>query len=144
MMKYVLLVSHGNFAQGIHSVLDMMAGKGRNDILSTSLKDGMSIETFGEKVKDLVKDIKEDDKVILLGDIIGGSPLTATLNVLNEKGILKNTIAFGGANVSCALNALLMKDALETNELKETLISESRESIQELELNTCDGCDDDI
>lgn len=144
MVKYVLLVSHGVFAKGLHSVLDMMAGKDRNDILSTSLTDGMSIETFGSIVKDVVKDIKPEDEIILLGDIIGGSPLTTTLNVLNEKGLLKNTIAFGGANVSLALNAVLMKDTLEKEELKKTLINEAKESIQELELNSSDDSDDDI
>lgn len=39
-MKYVVLVSHGTFAPGLHSVLNMLAGGGREDILSTSLQDG--------------------------------------------------------------------------------------------------------
>ena len=52
-MKYVLIVSHGILAKGIHSVLDMMAGKNRNDILSTSLIDGMSVSTFSEKLEEL-------------------------------------------------------------------------------------------
>ena len=40
-MKYVLLVSHGMFAPGLHSALNMLAGGGREDILSASLEDGM-------------------------------------------------------------------------------------------------------
>lgn len=78
-MKYVLIVSHGILAKGIHSVLDMMAGKNRNDILSTSLIDGMSVSTFSEKLEELVSNIKKNDEIILLGDIIGGSPLTLSL-----------------------------------------------------------------
>ena len=39
-MKYILLVSHGTMAQGVHSVLEMLVGEGREDILSTSLKNG--------------------------------------------------------------------------------------------------------
>lgn len=143
-MKYVLLVSHGTFAKGLHSVLEMMAGKERNDVLSTSLTDGMSVETFSGIVEDVIKDIKEDDEIILLGDLIGGSPLTTTLDVLSKRGMLKNTIAFGGANLSLALNAVLLKDTLGTDQLKENLISESRESIQELKLNDCNDDEDDI
>ncbi|MDO5516496.1 MAG: PTS fructose transporter subunit IIA [Clostridium sp.] len=143
-MKYVLLVSHGTFAKGLHSVLEMMAGKDRNDVLSTSLTNGMSVETFSGIVKDVVKDIKEDDEIILLADLIGGSPLTSTLDVLSKKGLLKNTMAFGGANLSLALNAILLKDTLGKDEFKEMLITESRESIQELKLNDCSDDEDDI
>lgn len=143
-MKCVLLVSHGTFAKGLHSVLDMMAGKDRKDILSTSLTDGMSVETFSGIVADVVRDIKEDDEIILLGDLIGGSPLTTTLDILSKKDLLKNTIAFGGANLSLALNAVLLKDTLDRDEFREMLINESRESIQELKLNNCNDDEDDI
>ena len=47
-MKYVVLVSHGTFAPGLHSVLNMLAGGGREDILSTSLQDGMGADEFAE------------------------------------------------------------------------------------------------
>ena len=143
-MKYVLIVSHGILAKGIHSVLDMMAGKNRNDILSTSLIDGMSVSTFSEKLEELVSNIKKNDEIILLGDIIGGSPLTTALNVLSRKGFLNNTTAFGGVNVTLALNAVLMKDTLNKNEFKQMMLMESKESIQELQLDTSVSDDEDI
>lgn len=37
-MKYVVLVSHGTFAQGLHSVLKMLAGGDRADVLSTGME----------------------------------------------------------------------------------------------------------
>lgn len=143
-MKYVLLVSHGVFAKGLHSVLDMMAGKDRNDVLSTSLIDGMSVETFSEKVEEVVKDITDQDEIIILADLVGGSPLTTTLNVLDQKGLLKNVTAFGGANLSLALNAVLLKDTLSKDELKKAIIDEAKNSIEELELNKSNEEDDDI
>ena len=36
-MKYVIMVSHGEFAPGLHSAVKMMTGE-RDDVLSTSLK----------------------------------------------------------------------------------------------------------
>ena len=83
-MKYVLLVSHGTFANGLHSVLEMMAGSDRNDILSTNLINGMTVERFEGEVEKLVQEITQEDQIILLADLIGGSPLTTTLNVWNE------------------------------------------------------------
>lgn len=142
-MKYVLLVSHGTFANGLHSVLEMMAGSDRNDILSTNLINGMTIETFEIEVEKLVEKISLEDEIILFADIIGGSPLTTTLNVLSKKDMLKNTMVFGGMNLSLALNAVLMKDVLKADEFKEVIIKESKESIKEFEVNSEEN-DDDI
>ena len=50
-MKYILLVSHGMMAPGLHNALGMLAGEGREDILSTSLKNGMGADEFAENVR---------------------------------------------------------------------------------------------
>ena len=47
-MKYVVLVSHGTFAPGLKSVLAMLAGGEREDVISVGLEDGMSADTFAE------------------------------------------------------------------------------------------------
>ena len=65
-MKYVVMVSHGEFAPGLHSAVKMMTGD-REDVLSTSLKDGMSADEFASNFAELVKDFKADDQVILSG-----------------------------------------------------------------------------
>ena len=36
-MKYVVLVSHGTFAPGLHSVLKMLAGGEREDVISVGV-----------------------------------------------------------------------------------------------------------
>lgn len=143
-MKYVVLVSHGTFAPGLHSVLNMLAGGGREDILSTSLEDGMGADEFAVNFGKLIEPVKEDDEIILLADIIGGSPLTTALDVLTKKGLLAKTTAFGGMNLPMALTAALMKDALDTESLKTSLISESRDAIKEMELKLDDDEEDDI
>lgn len=143
-MKYVVLVSHGTFAPGLHSVLNMLAGGGREDVLSTSLQDGMGADEFAENFGKLIEPVKEDDEIILLADIIGGSPLTTALDVLTKKGLLAKTTAFGGMNLPMALTATLMKDALDIESLKASLISESRDAIKEMELKLDDDEEDDI
>lgn len=144
-MKYVVLVSHGTFAPGLHSVLKMLAGGDREDVLSTSLEDGMSADTFGENFQELIKGVEPEDEIILLADIIGGSPLTTALNVLTEKGMLSRTIAFGGMNLPMALTAALTKDAMDNEMLKMSLVSESQGAIKELVLDLdADDNDDDI
>lgn len=131
-MKYVLLVSHGTLAPGLHKALDMMAGEGRKDILSTSLENGMSTDTYESNLKELIKPITDEDEVIVLADIIGGSPLTIAVKTLSDRGLLGRTVAFGGINFPLALNTVLMKDSMEIKDLKKYVIDEARMAIDEL------------
>ena len=83
-MKYLVLVSHGEFAAGLKTSLMMLAGQ-RDDVIASGLPDGKTADEFAEIFKESVKDIHEDDEIVLLADIVGGSPLTTALNVLAEK-----------------------------------------------------------
>lgn len=142
-MKYVVLVSHGTFAPGLHSVLKMLAGGDRADILSASMEDGMGADAFVRRFEETIAPIRPEDSILLLADIIGGSPLTNALDVLSQKGMLGQTMAFGGMNLPMALTAAMMKDAMDGEMLSESLISESRNAVAKLELQT-DAEDDDI
>lgn len=142
-MRYVMLVSHGDFALGLFSALQMFVGTDRKDILNVSLSNGIGADVFEEKVDNLLADISKDDEIIILADIIGGSPLTTVLKVLSNRELLQNTVAFGGMNLPLAINTVLMKDSVELSELKELIISEAKEAIKELNLNL-ENNDDEI
>ncbi len=142
-MKYVVLVSHGEFAPGLHSAVKMMTGD-REDVLSTSLKDGMSADEFAENFKELVKDVTADDQIILLADILSGSPFTNALNVLDGKGMLANTLVIAGMNMPLAITSVLMKDNFDDLEvLKDTLLSEGRSGITDFKV-AADDDDEDL
>ena len=143
-MKYVIMVSHGEFAPGLHSAVKMMTGD-RDDVLSTSLKADMSADQFAENFRTLVAPLKEDDSVILLADILSGSPFTNVLAVLDEKGLMANTIVIAGMNMPLAITAVLMKDNFDDPDvLKETLLSEGHAGLTEYVVAAVDDADDDI
>lgn len=137
-MKYVILVSHGQLAAGFYSALSMLAGKDRTDILYQGLEDGMSVDKFGEKFQALIENVSTEDEIILFADILGGSPLTTALNVLADKGMLSRTFALGGMNLPSVLTGILMKDSMNMEDLKKTLLQESVESIKEFALPDAD------
>ena len=143
-MKYVVLVSHGTFAPGLKSVLAMLAGGEREDVISVGLEDGMSADQFAEKFQNAISGIKAEDEIILLGDIIGGSPMTNALEQISKKGLEGQTIVFGGMNLAMALTATLMKDDVDKDLLKDALISEAQNAIKEFVLESPDDEEDDI
>lgn len=133
-MKYVILVSHGTFAPGLHSVLKMLAGGDRSDIISASMEDGMGADDFVRRFEEATKTITESDEIILLADIIGGSPLTNALDFLSQRGLLSNTTAFGGMNLPMALAAAMMKDSTDQDTLRSSLLIEAKNAMMEMEL----------
>lgn len=141
-MRYLILVSHGTFAPGLHNALGMMAGSDREDIRSTSLLDGMDVDTFRANFAELVKDITAKDEIILTADIIGGSPLTTALDVLTEKGLLGKTLAIGGMNLPLVLTAAFADADTPLEELEQELIGEAKDQIKRFDLGGDE--DDDI
>ena len=141
-MKYILLVSHGMMAPGLHNALGMLAGEDREDILSTSLKNGMGADEFAENVRKCVAAVKEDDELLVFADLIGGSPLTTTADVLASEGLLDRTTMVGGMNLPLVLSAAVTKDTMETREMIDMLIPESREMLQEFTIEVSDSEDD--
>ncbi|MBB5335014.1 PTS sugar transporter subunit IIA [Pectinatus brassicae] len=139
-MLYVIMVSHGEFAPGLHTAVKMIAGD-RENVLSTSLKDGMSADEYGDEFKKIIAPITSEDKIVLLADIVGGSPLTTAVNILNEKGLLINTKSFGGMNLPMALTVVLNEESFFAAASKE-LVQEGQNGIQEFKLE--DEEDDDI
>ena len=143
-MKYVVLVSHGTFAQGLHSVLKMLAGGDRADVLSTGMEDGMGADVFAERFKETISPIGDEDEIILLADIIGGSPLTNALDVAGKAGMLDRTRAYGGMNLPMALTAVLMKDTVDKDTLEMSMLTESKNAMARMELHTEEDGEDDI
>lgn len=141
-MRYLILVSHGTFAPGLHNALGMMAGSDREDIRSTSLLDGMDVDTFRANFTELVGDITAEDEIILTADIIGGSPLTTTLDVLTEKGLLGKTLAIGGMNLPLVLTAAFADADTSLEELEQELTGEAKDQIKRFDLGGDE--DDDI
>lgn len=142
-MFYVLMVSHGECAPGLHTAVKMIAGD-RDTVLSTSLKDGMGADEYAANVEKLVANITPEDKLVVLADIMGGSPLTTAMNVLAEKGLLANTKAFTGMNLPMALTVILAGEGLEGSDLSEAVLGETRTAVQEFVIPTDDEDEEDL
>ena len=143
-MRYLLMVSHGTMAPGVHSVIKMLLGD-RDNVLSYSMEDGVSADEFVARLKEVIAPIAADDSVVVLGDIVGGSPLTNTLNTLTEAGLLANTTAFGGLSLPMAISALMaIEDGLDDATLVQNVISEAREGARQVELTFDDEDEDDL
>lgn len=143
-MKYLLLVSHGTFAPGLHSVMDMLMGP-RENILSYSMEDGVGAVEYRENLSKILEPLTADDEVVVLGDIIGGSPLTNALDLLAKKGLLSHTVAFSGANLPMAIGALMaIEDGLSGEALVSSVLNEGKNGVNQIVLALEDDDEEDL
>jgi len=108
-MRYYLFVSHGTLAPGMTEALRMLAGQ-RDNVLQTAFKDGMPLPTFQEEIKQVLAPVQAEDEVLVLADLVNGSPLTTTMAALAEKIGLDHVRAVGGMNLPMAIAALEGED----------------------------------
>lgn len=132
-MKYVVLVSHGEYANGLKDALSMLAGE-REEVISVGLQNGKSADEFALLFNQVIECITDEDEVILLGDLVGGSPLTTAMNVLTGKGLMDKTVVLGGMNLPLALTTVLMKDAFDRKMLVEQVLQEAHSALKEFKI----------
>lgn len=140
-MRYYVLVSHGTLAPGLHSAVGMMAG-GRTDVLSTSLRDGMDVDAYKKEFEALIVGVTPEDEIMLFGDIVGGSPMTAAMEVLTQKGLFDKTVTMGGMNLPLIINALFAPPALSIKEAAQAAVADARERLCVFEM--AEDSEDDI
>lgn len=142
-MYYVLLVSHGEMAGGVHTAVKMIAGD-HAWVMSAGLHDGGSADELSMELSGLLAQVMPSDKLAVLADLLGGSPLTTAMNVVAERGLLENTVAVAGMNLPMALTAVLAGADMELADLKETLLTEGGNGVQEFVVAADEEEDEDL
>ena len=143
-MKYVVIVSHGMFAPGLHDAVKMLAGEDSPEVLSTSLLNGMGADEYADNFRKLISPVGPEDEIILFADLVGGSPLSFAANVLAEEGLIGRTLMIGGMNLPLVLTTVLSKDMMELEDIKSEILPDAVEGLKVFEVVSEESADDDI
>lgn len=102
-MRQIILMSHGPLAHAIRQSAELIAGP-----ISACYTWGIELDTNIEDIKNeivtLLRSFKETDQVVVLCDILGGSPSNIILHLLEE---FPNIQAFTGMNLGLVLELVL-------------------------------------
>lgn len=141
-MRYFIFVSHGQLASGMSSALSMLVGT-RDNVLHVAFQDGMDAATFRGNVEALIHPITNQDEVIVMADLISGSPLTTTMELLAQHMDLAHVRAIGGMNLPLAITAIEAEDD-PLDDAVSAMIECAVEQVQKFALNADDSDSDDI
>ena len=117
-MNYIVLTGHGNYATGIKSALELIAGSKDNVLAFDFLKEE-SEEQFSLKFKDLDR----KNNYLFACDLMGGTPYKVVSRLDLNKEILI------GTNLGGLLDTVFKIDKLSLNELASNLKEASLKSL---------------
>ena len=143
-MRYVILVSHGMFANGMHDAVKMLSGNESDEIRSIGLLRDMGADEFAVEFRKILPEMGPDDDLILFADIVGGSPLSTAANVIAEEGLLDKTLMIGGMNLPLVLTGVLSKDDMSFDEIKTEILEDAAAGLKVFSVAAEADADDDI
>lgn len=138
----IVLTGHGNFASGLNSALELIAGKQEN-FQVVEFKENDSTDDLEINLKKAVEKLKKCNGIAFLTDLAGGSPFKNSVMLsLSMKDI--DSFVISGTNLGMLLEVALNRDSYDLIGLKQLSIDSGKNSIKvygkKVETNrTCEG-----
>ncbi len=120
----LVLISHGNFALEALKSAEMIMGHLEN-VKALSVVPGMDLKDTVKKLEETVNEVKGHAGVIIMTDIIGGTPSNAA-GILTSS--MDNVLALAGFNMPMLLEVLISRD-LCLNDIAERICDVGKNSI---------------
>lgn len=111
----ILLITHGDFAKGIVDSMEMICGP-QDNLRTLSLRIADDVEVFAEEIKNTVAEMNDGSGVLILTDLLGGSPANMVCRFL-----LQETAAecLSGLNFPMLIEAVSSREYRKLPELAE-------------------------
>lgn len=117
-MLKLFLSSHGHLASGLKSSLDILLGNSSNVYIFDAYVDEHSVQF---KLDEFYRHVSEDDQVILMSDLYGGSVNQVMVTYLNHP----NTTLITGINLALVLELSIKQRTVSECEIEE-IVENSR------------------
>lgn len=103
----IIVTGHGQFATGIGSTIELIAGK-QDHYKEVTFEEGKTPETLAAELQAAITELNTAEGVLIFTDLKGGTPYkeSVVLSMSNE-----NVHVFGGTNIAMLLEASLMRNA---------------------------------
>jgi len=122
-MRKYLIATHGTFAGGIKSSIDLILGETENVFLIQAyLEENKSLQ---EEIEKVMKQINPGDELIVFTDLTGGS----ITNQILQFALKENVFIVTGVNLPLVLDIMLADPEIPVSEVIETGIGNAREQI---------------
>jgi len=122
-MRKFLIATHGTFAAGIKSSLEIIIGTTENIFLIQAYMDGN--KSIRDELEEVLQSVNEDDELIVFTDLTGGSITNQVLQVAFQP----NVYIVSGVNLPLLLDIILSDPDLPANDVIEAGVSNAKDQI---------------
>jgi mannose/fructose-specific phosphotransferase system component IIA len=122
-MRKFLIATHGAFAKGIKSSLDMIIGETDNVFLIQAyLDDNISVE---DELAAVLTNITANDELVIFTDLLGGS----VNNIMIREALKPNVHIVSGFNLPLLIEVIMGDAGTPVTEVIETAIIDGKEQM---------------
>lgn len=125
-MTGIIIAGHGSFPEGLMSAVELVAGVAEN-VTTVSFLPGQGPEELKENIYQAIQQTEGND-VLVMTDIIGGSPCNAAAALLLE-GTGKNVKLVAGINMAALVQAVFSRTMISFEELPDEVVKAGKEGI---------------
>lgn len=123
-----LITGHGNFASGIISAVDLVIGR-TNRLVGVDFLESYSTEDLEEKLLDALAELQKDyDEILILSDLIGGSPYNQSVMIKMKHPELDIEV-ISGSNFPMVIAGIFEGEGMTLKEQTRSMIAKGREGI---------------
>ncbi|MBA1434062.1 PTS sugar transporter subunit IIA [Bombilactobacillus bombi] len=101
-MRQIILVSHGNMAEGMVNTIEMISGK-HDNLQAFSMSAKQTPDYIYSSVKSIVDKFSDKDEIYIFSDIAGGSVNTEAMKFIKYN----NVHLISGMNLPIVIDCLL-------------------------------------
>ena len=107
-MVGIIVVGHGEFAKGLSSAVEMIAGR-QDEYLNVSFSYGMTPEQLKAEIKDAIEHLNTESGILIFTDLLGGTPFKESVEISLQ---YDNVKVITGTNTAMLLEAVLMRSTI--------------------------------
>jgi mannose/fructose/sorbose-specific phosphotransferase system IIA component len=127
-MVNLLLVSHGDLADGMLSAMQLIVGQ-QEGVIAISLKETDSIDELGSRVDAAVEELHASGSVLLLVDLFGASPFNTCVKLLTKYPDLQ---VVTGMNLPMLLETVVQREGQSVEDLAKLASEAGKNGIRTL------------
>lgn len=129
-MADIVVTGHGNFATGVCSSLNLIAGE-QEGVVCVDFLESHSTQELENNLEQVIKTLS--DEILVLSDLAGGSPFKSAV-LLSQSMKNKNIKVISGTNLAMLLECSLSKSFMSLDELVQTAINSGKDAVSVFEI----------
>ena len=103
----ILISSHGKMAEGMLDTLNMFYSSELENVAALCYQESITLDDFNEKMNVTIQKINDGSGVIILTDIMGGTPMKEGIKYISD-----DIIMISGMNFSLLLDLVIKRNTV--------------------------------